>query len=264
MKPLSADGRIDVTGGAIDNIYGLVFDCKSSAVMQSKELRQAILHAIDRDILVNALFAGRTSTADSFQSKTFGELYLATAGEKLYDPAKARALVKASGYRGEPIVWRIQAGYYTQELVVTQAVASMLKAAGLNVKIEVKENWTQVEAPGRDRMINNASFSAYYPDPVAQLWRRLKPSSFWVQNGYVADSAEYRRFCELGEKLETSVDPAERKAAWGEMLKVFSQNPWACPLYSLPMLYAKQKNVVWEASALQGSLDLSAENLSFQ
>ena len=30
------------------------------------------------------------------------------------------------------------------------------------------------------------------------------------------------------------------------------------------MLYAKQKNVVWEASALQGSLDLSAENLSFQ
>lgn len=263
-KTAPADGRIDVTGGAIDNIYGLVFDCKSSAVMQSKELRQAILHAIDRDILVNALFAGRTSTADSFQSKTFGELYLATAGEKLYDPAKARALVKASGYRGEPIVWRIQAGYYTQELVVTQAVASMLKAAGLNVKIEVKENWTQVEAPGRDRMINNASFSAYYPDPVAQLWRRLKPSSFWVQNGYVADSAEYRRFCELGEKLETSVDPAERKAAWGEMLKVFSQNPWACPLYSLPMLYAKQKNVVWEASALQGSLDLSAENLSFQ
>ena len=264
VKPLSADGRIDVTGGAIDNIYGLVFDCKSSAVMQSKELRQAILHAIDRDILVNALFAGRTSTADNFQSKTFGELYLTTAGEKLYDPAKARALVKASGYRGEPIVWRIQAGYYTQELVVTQAVASMLKAAGLNVKIEVKENWTQVEAPGRDRMINNASFSAYYPDPVAQLWRRLKPSSFWVQNGYVADSAEYRRFCELGEKLETSVDPAERKAAWGEMLKVFSQNPWACPLYSLPMLYAKQKNVAWEASALQGSLDLSAENLSFQ
>ena len=122
VKPLSADGRIDVTGGAIDNIYGLVFDCKSSAVMQSKELRQAILHAIDRDILVNALFAGRTSTADSFQSKTFGELYLATAGEKLYDPAKARALVKASGYRGEPIVWRIQAGYYTQELVVHAGV----------------------------------------------------------------------------------------------------------------------------------------------
>ena len=172
--------------------------------------------------------------------------------------------MKASGYRGEPIVWRIQAGYYTQELVVTQAIASMLKAAGLNVKIEVKENWTQVEASGRDRMINNASFSAYYPDPVAQLWRRLKPSSFWVQNGYVADSAQYKRFCELGEKLETSIDPAERRAAWSEMLKVFAEDPWACPLYSLPMLYAKQKNVTWEASSLQGNLNLSADNLSFK
>lgn len=263
VKPLSSDGRIDVVGGAIDNIYGLVFDNKSSPVMQSKELRQAILLAIDRDLLVNALFAGRTTTADAFESKTFGELCV-DAGPKLYDPAKAKALVKASGYRGEPIVWRIQAGYYTQELVVTQAIASMLKAAGLNVKIEVKENWTQVEAPGRDRMINNASFSAYYPDPVAQLWRRLKPSSFWVQNGYVADSAQYKRFCELGEKLETSIDPAERRAAWSEMLKVFAEDPWACPLYSLPMLYAKQKNVTWEASSLQGNLNLSADNLSFK
>ena len=64
--------------------------------------------------------------------------------------------------------------------------------------------------------------------------------------------------------LETSVDPAARKSAWGDLLMFFWHNPWACPLYSLPMLYAKQKNVVWEASALQGSLDLSAENLSFQ
>ena len=80
----------------------------------------------------------------------------------------------------------------------------------------------------------------------------------------MADSAQYKRFCELGEKLETSIDPAERRAAWGEMLKVFTDDPWACPLYSLPMLYAKQKNVTWEASSLQGNLNLSADNLSFK
>ena len=36
-----------------------------------------------------------------------------------------------------------------------------------------------------------------------------------------------------------------------------------CPLYALPMIYAKQKNVVWEPGT-QGSLDLSARNLSFK
>ena len=264
VKPLSGDGRIDVVGGAIDNIYGMVFDTKSSPVMQNKQLRQAILHAIDRDMLVNALFAGRTQAAQSFQSKTFGDLYLPDAEQKLYDPNKARELIKASGYRGEPIVWRIQTGYYTQEMVVSQAIAGMLKAVGLNVRLEVKENWSQVEAPGATRMINNASFSAYYPDPVAQLWRRLKPSSFWVTGGYIDQTENYKRFCELGTKLETSVDTAERKAAWRDMLTIFSEDPWACPLYALPMLYAKQKTVEWKAGALQGSLDLSADNLSFR
>lgn len=133
--------------------------------MQKKELRQAILHAIDRDLLVQALFSNQTVTANSFQSKTFGDLYIADADKKLYDPAKAKELIKASGYKGEPIVWRIQVGYYTQEMTVSQAIAGMLKAVGLNVKIEVKENWTQVEGAGKDRMINNASFSAYFPDP---------------------------------------------------------------------------------------------------
>lgn len=44
---------------------------------------------------------------------------------------------------------------------------------------------------------------------------------------------------------------------------VFDANPYAVPLYSLPMIYAKQKNVVWEPGT-QGSLDLSARGLSFK
>lgn len=264
VKPLRADGKVDVVGGPIDNVYGMVFDSKSNPVMSSKELRQAFLHAIDRDLLTKTLFAGTTSPANSIQSKTFGGLYLPEFDKPLYDPAKARALVKASGYKGEPIVWRIQTGYYTQEMTVSQAIAAMLKAVGLNIKIEVKENWTQVEDAGAARMINNASFSAYYPDPSAQLWRRFKPQSFWIDAGYVKDTPEYQDFVKNGTILETSIDEGKRKAAWRAMLADFEKDPWACPLYALPMLYAKQKNVVWEASSLQGSLNLSAENLSFK
>lgn len=264
VKPLSKDGRVDVVGGPIDNIYGMIFDSKTNPIMRSKELRQAFLHAIDRDLLAKALFAGVTSAANSFQSKTFGDLYIPEAEKPLYDLAKAKELVKASGYKGEPIIWRIQAGYYTQELTVSQAIAGMLKQAGINVKIEVKENWTQVEEAGPTRMINNASFSAYYPDPAAQLWRRMKPNGFWTNEGFIIDSPEYKKFCELGTVLETSIDPAERKKAWKEMLAVFSTDPWAVPLYGLPMIYAKQKNVQWTPSSLQGSLDLSADVLSFK
>lgn len=264
IKPLSSDGKVDVVGGPIDNIYGLVFDSRSSKVMQSKEIRQAILHAIDRELLVNALFAGKTTTADSFQSKTFGDLYIPELNKKLYDPEKAKALIKASGYKGEPIVWRIQAGYYTLEMTVSQAIASMLKAVGLNIEIQVKENWTQVEAAGADRMINNASFSAYFPDPASQLWRRMKPGTSWDTMGYIdTTSAEYKVFAENGKVLETSVDPAQRKAAWIKMLEAFANDPQGCPLYALPMIYGKQKNVQWTPGT-EGRLYLNADNLSFK
>ncbi len=264
IKPLSSDGRVDVVGGPIDNIYGLIFDNKSSKVMQSKELRLAILHAIDRELLVQALFAGKTTTADSFQSKTFGDLYIPELNQKLYDPEKAKALIKASGYKGEPIVWRIQTGYYTLEMTVSQAIAAMLKNVGLNVEIQVKENWSQVEAAGPDRMINNASFSAYFPDPASQLWRRLKPGTSWDTMGFLdTSSPEYKRFAELGKILETSTDPAARKEAWKGMLEAFMKDPMACPLYALPMIYAKQKNVNW-TPGMEGRLDLGAGNLSFK
>ena len=91
----------------------------------------------------------------------------------------------------------------------------------------------------------------------------MKPGSFWEAEGYFPASDEYKRICELGKELDSSVDPIRRKAVWGEMLKLFDANPYAVPLYSLPMIYAKQKNVVWEPGA-QGSLDLSARGLSFK
>lgn len=263
IKPLSRDGKIDIVGGPIDNVYAIVFDAKSNPVMADPRIRQAFSYAIDRDLLVQALFAGKTATANSFQLKTFGELYLPELETKRYDPQKARELIKAAGYRGEPIVWRIQPAYYTLEMTVTQAVAAMLKKVGLNIRIDVKENWTQVEAAGKDRMLNNASFSAYFPDPASQLWRRMKPGSFWDAEGYFPASEQYKRFCELGKELDTSTDADHRKAVWAEMLKTFESNPYACPLYALPMIYAKQKNVVWEPGT-QGSLDLSARNLSFK
>lgn len=256
-------GNIDIVGGPTDNVYSFVFDDKSSPVLANPKLRQAFSYAVDRDLLVKLLFNNMTIPANSFQSKTFGDFFIAKYERNLYDLNKAKELVKESGYKGEPIIWRIQPGYYTLEMTATQAIVGMLKKAGLNVQIAVKENWSQVEAAGKDRMMNNASISAYYPDPSSQLWRRTKPTSYWPKQGYwLTDSPVYQEYCKLGNVLDTSTDQAERKAAWEKMLGLFEQDPVAVPLYQMPMIYAKQKSVNWKAGTL-GRLDLSADNLSF-
>ena len=259
LKPLGESGGVDVLGGPVENIYGMVFDTLSSPVLADKRLRQAFLHAIDRDALVQSLFSGKTVAANSWQFKTFGPLYMPELEKKLYDPELAKRLVAESGYKGEPVVWKIQPGYYTLELTVSQAIEQMLRDAGINIQLEIKENWDQVEGAAKDRVINNASYSCYYQDPSGMIWRRMKPSTPWRTQKFFERSA---RFDELGVVLESTVDPAARKAAYKEMLEISYDDPVGVPLYVLPMFYAKRSNINWHVGVKE-YMDLSASNLSF-
>jgi peptide/nickel transport system substrate-binding protein len=260
LPSLSSVEGVDILGGPIENIYGMVFDTLSSPLMADKRLRRAIARAIDRDALATSLFGGRTQAADSWQFKTFGKLYLPEFDKPLYDLELAKKLIADSGYKGEPIVWKILPGYYTLEATVSQAIEQMLQEAGLNIRLEIKENWDQVEGPAPDRMINNASYTCYYQDPSGMLWRRSKPSAPWRTNRFFERSA---RFDELGTILESTVDPEARKAAYKEMLEIEDDDPMGVPLYVLPMFYAKRSDVDWSVGVKE-FMDLSANNLSFK
>ncbi|KEY60904.1 ABC transporter substrate-binding protein [Serratia sp. DD3] len=259
MATLSNVKNIEVVGGPVENIYGLVFDTKSSPTLRDPRIRQAISHAIDRKAIVDALFMGRTTVANSWQMKTFGNMYIPEMDKEMYDPELAKKLVKESGYKGEPIVWRLLPGYYTLEVSVTQAIEQMLHNVGLNIKLEIKENWEQVEAQSPTRMINNASVTGYYQDPVGQLWRRFKPVAPWRKKEFFTMP---ERFDQLGTILESSVDLKERQEAFKGMLKEMAANPTATPLYMLPMFYAKKADFQWKAGVME-FMDFSARNLHF-
>jgi peptide/nickel transport system substrate-binding protein len=260
LESLSRAEGVDVLGGPIENVYAMVFDTLTSPALSDKRLRQAIVHAIDRAALVSSLFGGRTREANSWQFKTFGELYLGDLDKTLYDPELAKRLIAESGYQGEPIVWKILPGYYTLELTVSQAIEQMLRDAGLNIKLEIKENWDQVEGAAPDRVVNNASFTCYYQDPTGMLWRRLKPSSPY-RTGRFFDRPG--RFDELGGVLESSVDLEARKKAWREMQELENDDPVAVPLYELPFFFGKRSDIEWKVGVKE-FMDLSARNLGFK
>ena len=209
---------------------------------------------------------GKTSVTEPYISRDHTERMLKYMGADIISSGKTVTIAKS---QLEPQIIEIcgdisSAAYFIAAALIVPQSKIILKNVGLNVEIQVKENWSQVEAAGPDRMINNASFSAYFPDPASQLWRRLKPGTSWDTMGFLdTSSPEYKRFAELGKILETSTDPAARKEAWKGMLEAFMKDPMACPLYALPMIYAKQKNVNW-TPGMEGRLDLGAGNLSFK
>lgn len=216
-----------VVGGPIENIRGLFYD-STNDVLDDPRIRHALNLTIDRELLVETFYEGKTTVTPGWQMDIFGDMFLADRGLPEYNPEKARKLLEEAGYNGEEIVYRTQA-YYAKQIETAQILQSMWQQAGLNVVLEVVENWGQVVADDDRRHISDGSFTAYYPDPMGQFWRRFGPNSpytgaFW--------SIEPEMLA-LGDELATSTDTARRREVFAEMLDRFEQDPHGAILHTL-------------------------------
>ena len=239
---------ISVVGGPIQNIYGMFFDETNSSPMQNPKFREALTLAVDREKLVRTLFSSLTTVPNNWQSELFGAMYLKDYPGVSFNPTRAKQLLKEAGYAGEKIYYRSLPGYYTLEQTVAEAVTQMWQSIGINIELQIKENWTQINEDNDTRHIINGSFSAYYPDPVGQVWRRFGTSSpntgkLWNLSKEVQD---------LGKIMETSYDVTARLNAFKTYLDLFSKDPKGMYLYNLPMIYAIRDGVEWKPLAIEG------------
>jgi len=253
---IDAMKNVKVVGGPVLNIYGMFFDETNSSPMKDKRVREALTLAIDRELLVETLFSNLTTIPQNWQMKVFGDMFLADYPEVPYDPQRAKELLKEANYQGEMIIYRSLPGYYTLEQTVAEAVTQMWQAIGLNVELQIKENWSQITEDNDDRHIINGSFSAYYPDPIGQFERRFGENgggdgSFWFNS---------EEFKSLGRQLGTSLDTAERRETFETMLDIFQHDPKGLYLYNLPMIYAISDGVDWEPIPIQ-AMDFTVQAL---
>ena len=200
--------------------------------------------------------------------KMFGAMYIENFQSLAYDPDKARELIKKSGYKGETINYNILPDYYTLEVATAQILVEMWKAVGITVKIQMKENWSQILKNDETRHLYNVSNTAFYGDPIGQIWRRLGPKSWMrIENKYGGKESVYifeEKFDTWGKTLETSTDLETRRKAVANMLKyVEFEDPTQVNLHALTMFYGKRDEVVWTAYP-DACMDLSAVNLSFK
>ncbi|MDS9469006.1 ABC transporter substrate-binding protein [Paracoccus sp. MBLB3053] len=99
----------------------------------SKEFRQAIMYAIDRDFVRDALWngMGKVSTGPFAGSTRF---YDASIAPFSYDPEKAKELVKASGYDGEVLEF-VPMPYGETWMRLAEVIKQNLSDIGVNVDI---------------------------------------------------------------------------------------------------------------------------------
>ncbi len=259
IEELEQASGVGVVGGPILNIRGLIYDSTDNPMANAK-IRQALNVAIDREAIVASLYGGKTVVNKGWQMPIFGEMYLDDRPKPEFNLEKAKQLIEEAGYNGEEIVYRSQQGYYTNQGETAQILVAMWKKAGLNVRLDMVENWDQVYEDTPDRGIFDGSFTAYYPDPVGQVWRRFGANSGWVSRGMYTNNED---FLKLGAELESNVDTSERRELFAQLLDNFDADPHGTPLHALTQFYGIREGVNWKPYPTQ-YMNLTTAELSFE
>ena len=252
---IERDSRFEVVGGPITNHRILVFD-HNNGPMRDPRVRQAMVHAIDRELIVEALWGGRTRVPPGLQWEYYADMFVEGWSAPEYDMAKARALVEESDYAGEPIQFRVLNNYYANQVSTAQIVAESWRQIGLNIDMQMKENWQQILLPPEGRGVRDWSNSAPFPDPVSSIVNQH------CQNGGQQTWGEWTNpeFNDLCTVLETTMDLETRQDAFARMLEIAErEDPAFTVLHQNALFYGKRKDIEWMWSGLQ-SMDFGPDN----
>ena len=245
----------EVQGGTIPNHRITAFD-KNHAPLQDPRIRQAMTHAIDRKAIVESLWAGRTRIPAGLQWEFYDDMFIPDWTVPAFDPARARELIKASGYKGDPITYRLMNNYYTNQLFTAQALVEMWNQVGLNVQITMKENWTQVFERGPTRGIRDWSNSAVFNDPVSSIVSQHGPNGEQQQYGEWTNT----EMNSLSTMMETSTDRPLRRKLFARMLEICEREyPAYTVLHQNATFTAKRRDIGWKA-APTFAMDFRAAN----
>ncbi|TNM65348.1 ABC transporter substrate-binding protein [Aliirhizobium smilacinae] len=255
LAQVERHGALEVTGGPVNNILLYVFDTKNE-LYKDKRIRQAINLCIDRKQIVDGLWSGRTVVPNGNQYGAFKDLFIEDHPGPSYDPERAAILAREAGYKGEPLPLRIRANYYPNEISTAEAAAAMCLDAGINLKIEVKEN--SDEMWGALRAYSN---SMQYPDPLGGILRNWGPGSNEEKRGILTNVKTAGFFADVA-TIKTSFDVSERKAAFSRVLDWWDEEAPGVILYQNANFYGKTRSINWSAPP-SFDMDFRPSKLSF-
>jgi peptide/nickel transport system substrate-binding protein len=198
--------------------------------------------ALDRKLLVQSLWDNRLSIPNGFQLPSFGDGYIADFPALSYDPDQARSLLKEAGYGGEPIIYRLLNNYYPNQVSGAQVMIEMWRAVGLNVAIQMMENFSQIQTKPIHAFYDNST-TASFPDQLGFSWRLLGPNGELPKGVGIWSNEEY---FSLGQKLQATIETDARRKLIRRMLEIIDRDDPPCIILHVSgQFYGKRKDVHW-------------------
>lgn len=246
---------LEVQGSTILNHRIQVFD-KVHPVLSDPLIRRAMTHSIDRQLIVNALWDGQTKVPAGLQFEFYDDMFIKGWTAPEFNLEMARDLVKQSGYQGDAIPFRVLNNYYINQVSNAQIMVEMWKQAGLNVEIQMVENWGQVLEDDDTRGIRDWSNSATFNDPVSSIVAQHGPNGLQQQRNEWSNV----EMNELSNFMQKSTDRAARRKAFARMLEISErEDPAFQVLHQNCVFTGMKSDLNWKA-APAFAMDFRADN----
>ncbi len=204
--------------------------------LKDVRVRQAINYALDRKLLSSALFGQFGEPLTQLQGKGFGGNDPKLEERYTYNPAKAKQLLAAAGYKDG---FDLKIAYVNNTLSVfqTQALAGQLKKVGINVKPTELANFGAMLAGMRAKTISGLVFNSNFGVPNLARFQTLDPKG--NLNFYGSEDAELSKLV-----AEAAGLPADKaNASWQKVYGRAVELAWFAPVAATHVVYFASKSV---------------------
>ena len=206
-------------------------------------LRRAVCHAIDRDSIIKNVLHGEASRLDGPIGPGQYGYNAEYAKQNLfvpYDPAKAKQLVKESGYNGETVYLDTPVGRYIDDKEVTQAMIPMLNAVGINARLRTPE-WSTLWAD-----VQRGKIPFYYMGRGSVIDPSVALSQYFETDGSPRIGISDQQIDRALATERATFDPSARRKVLNVAFKAIVDAAPACFLWSHHMLHGISNTINFE------------------
>lgn len=215
----------------VDMRYGM------SEASAKTEVRQALLYALDRQLIIDTVLLGQGEPVNQLATPTWSG-YIEDLPDLDYDPARVEELLTEAGYPdGLELPMYCPSGAYPKDREICEVIGSELAKVGITAPITVLEGGAYFE-----------TILAHEAGPLLYIGR-LPPSAAAVDmmNSSACDSADsYKcdpRLDELAANARAQTDPEAYLEATEEMVRYDLDDPARIPLWTVNDVYALSQGV---------------------
>jgi peptide/nickel transport system substrate-binding protein len=248
VHELKTDKNLTVMG-VIDAGKNTLLMQTNDPVLKDERIRQAIALSLDMKQIVEASSEGLGHVNNSAVPDN-SAFYSATQKKGYrYDPAKAKQLLKAAGYQGQPIVILANKRAHVPSFSVAVLSQAMMQAVGINAKIEVLEWATQLDRYNSGNYQMSSFTYSSRLDPALSYEQFSGPKA--KQPRKVWDDPYAQKLIDAS---FVEPDPKKRQFLFDQLHTVMLEKTPLIVLYNITDSWAVRKRVtgfsVWEGKPL--------------